>query len=80
LQTVDQRRIYIAVSGRAIAGVLGVDHKTVGRARIELEAGWGIPHHDNIVGIDGVSQPKRKKPIRTVYIDDTPEGQNTKHP
>jgi hypothetical protein len=68
-----------SISDRAIAGMLGVDHKTVGSTRIALENGGEIPHQTNVTGVDGVKQPKRKKPIRTTFIDDTPEGQPAKY-
>ena len=44
---------------------MGVDDKTVGVVRRDLEDGAEIPHHEIRVGKDGVSQPARK-PIRTV--------------
>lgn len=59
----DQLKATPEKSNRDIAGLLGVDHKTVGGVRDGLESGGEIPHHDTRVGKDGVSQPA-KKPIR----------------
>lgn len=62
------------LSARAIAAKLGVDHKTVSSARRRLIDGGEIPHHGEIVGRNGVSQPA-VKPIRTMFL---PERQNVK--
>lgn len=59
-------------SNRAIAKDLGVDHKTVSAARKRLIDGGEIPHHDMIVGRDGIAQPVAK-PIRTMFF---PEVEN----
>ncbi|WP_421424108.1 MT-A70 family methyltransferase [Agrobacterium rosae] len=61
-------------SNRAIAKQLGVDHKTVSAARRRLVDGGEIPHHETIVGRDGVAQPIAK-PIRTMFL---PESANFK--
>jgi Transcriptional activator, adenine-specific DNA methyltransferase len=58
-----------SISSRAIAAMLGVDHKTVTAARKRLEDGGEIPHHDELTGKDGVSQPAAK-PIRTMFLPD----------
>ena len=63
-----------SISDRAVGAMLGVSDKTVTTVRKDLVAGAEIPHHDTTTGIDGVIQP-RKKPIRSTFIDDTPEGQ-----
>ena len=47
-------------SDRQIGDALGVDGKTVGSVRAELEAGAEIPHHDERIGSDGVKQPARR--------------------
>jgi hypothetical protein len=49
-------------SNRYIAGLLGVDHKTVGSVRAELESPGEIPQLGKTVGKDGKSrqQPSRK--------------------
>lgn len=49
----DQLRETPADSDRAIAKSLGVDHKTVGAARRELEGSGEIPHLDQRTGING---------------------------
>ena len=69
----DQLREAPEKSNRQLATGLGVDHKTVAAVRAEGEAGGEIPHHKTRIGKDGVSQPARK-PIRTAYVDPTPEG------
>lgn len=53
----DQLRDTPEQSNRQIAAGLGVDDKTVGAVRSELETGAEIPHQATIVGKDGVSQP-----------------------
>jgi ParB-like chromosome segregation protein Spo0J len=51
-------------SDRLIAQSLGVDHKTVGRVRGEMEAGGEVPHVERKVGLDGVryKMVERRKP------------------
>lgn len=61
-------------SNRQIAASLGVDDKTVGAVRTDLVNGAEIPHHDTVIGRDGVKQPRRK-PMRTALI---PEASNMK--
>lgn len=51
---------------------LGVSDKTVSSVRRELEATSEIPRLSKTVGADG---KERRKPIRTAYVDPTPEGQ-----
>jgi hypothetical protein len=53
---------------RAIATDLGVEHQTVGVdhqtvdiVRAKLEAGGEIPHHAEVTGKDGISQPRKKR-------------------
>ncbi|MCP5099897.1 MAG: ParB N-terminal domain-containing protein [Chloroflexi bacterium] len=59
---------------RTIAAMLGVSHVTVGEERKRLESIGQIDQCDRKTS-DGRTYPaKRKKPIRTAYIDDTPEG------
>lgn len=60
-----------SISDRAIAGMLGVSPTTVGGVRSELISTDQIGQFEVTEGLDG---KKRKKPIRTTYIDDTPEG------
>ncbi len=62
------------ISNRAIAKDLGVDHKTVSAARRRLVDGGEIPHHEKVVGRNGVAQPIAK-PIRTMFL---PEKQNVR--
>ena len=54
--------------------MLGVDHKTVGNERGSLEQRGEIPHTEQRTDTTGRKQPA-KKPIRTAFIDDTPEGE-----
>src|SRR5690606_15122594 len=68
----DQLRDTPSISSRAIAAMLGVDHKTVSSVRQRLVDGGEIPHHDEVEGRDGVRQPSRK-PIRTAFV---PESEN----
>jgi hypothetical protein len=65
------------ISDRAIAGMLGVSDKTVGSVPSDMVAIAEIPKFDVTEGLDG---KKHKKPIRTTFIDDTPNGQNTNTP
>ncbi len=67
----DQLRDTPSISSRAIAAMLGVDHKTVGTVRRKLEKGGEIPHHEDVEGRDGVKQPARK-PIKTAFVPDGP--------
>jgi N6-adenosine-specific RNA methylase IME4 len=55
-----------------LAEGLGVDHKTVATVRREAEGTGEIPQLDKTVGADG---KERRKPIRTAFVDPTPEGQ-----
>jgi hypothetical protein len=55
----------------ARCGGLGVDHKTVGAARDELEATGEIPQLDRTIGADGKSRP-----IGYRLIDDSDAGKN----
>ena len=48
-------------SNRSIAKAAGVDDKTVGSVRAELEADAEIPHLEKTVGADGVAQAATKK-------------------
>ncbi len=52
--------------------MLGVDSKTVGTERKRLIGTAEIPQLEVTEGFDG---KKHKKPIRTAFIDDTPEGE-----
>lgn len=65
----DQLRDTPSISSRAIAAMVGVDHKTVGAVRTRLVEGGEIPHHDEVEGRDGVKQPARK-PIKTAFMPD----------
>ena len=67
----DQLRDTPSISSRAIAAMLGVDHKTVATVRRGLVDGGEIPHHDEVEGRDGVLQPARK-PIKTAFVPDQP--------
>ena len=69
----DELRENPSISSRAIAARLGVDHKTVGSVRRELEQRAEIPHVEQTTDTLGRSQPARK-PIRTSFIDDSEEG------
>ena len=54
-----------------IADELGVDHKTVGSVRGDLEATWEIPKLDALVGKDGKARQRRKaKPASRPALDD----------
>jgi len=76
--TQEQRRALIreqlkdtpTTSDRQIARALGVDHKTVSAQRDVLVDGGEIPHHDTVIGSDGVEQPRYKAAPR-----DEAEGQ-----
>lgn len=68
----DQLRDTPSISSRAIAAMVGVDHKTVASVRSRLVKGGEIPHHDEVEGRDGVKQPARKT-IKTAFV---PEPEN----
>ncbi len=68
----DQLRDTPSISSRAIAAMLGVDHKTVASVRHRLVDGGEIPHHDEVEGRDGVRQPARRT-IKTAFV---PEPEN----
>ena len=67
----DQLRDTPSISSRAIAAMVGVDHKTVAAVRARLVEGGEIPHHEEVEGRDGVKQPARK-PIKTAFVPDQP--------
>ena len=62
-----------SISDRAIAAMLGVSHHTVKNEREVLEQRGQIAHTEQRTDTTGRKQPA-KKPIRTAFIDDTPEG------
>lgn len=62
------------MSDRAIAGMLTVSHMTVAKHRRMLIAGGQIVHHEKRKGRDGVSQPAKRRPIKTQYVPE-PENQ-----
>ena len=63
-------------SNRQIARALGVSHVTVNAVREESERRGQIVHVSETVDTLGRKQPaKRRKPVRTEYIDPTPEGE-----
>lgn len=66
----DQLRDTPSISSRAIAAMLGVDHKTVCSVRTRLVEGGEIPHHNEVEGRDGVKQPARKT-IKTSFVPET---------
>lgn len=70
----DQLKETPELSNRQIANQLGVDHKTVGSARADLEGRGEIPHVEEVVDTKGRKQPSRK-PIKYSYVDETPEGE-----
>jgi ParB-like chromosome segregation protein Spo0J len=58
-------------SNNRIAQALGVDDKTVASARIGLEANFGIPKLDRLVGADGKARPtKQRSQRRPADLDD----------
>lgn len=69
----DQLRETPQQSNRMIAAGLGVDDKTVGAVRSDLVARAEIPHVESVLDQLGRLQAARK-PIRTTFIDDTPDG------
>lgn len=64
-------------TSRKIARRLGVDHKTVGSVREEMETGGEIPHHDERVGADGVEQPATKPSSGDEEADGGGESEDT---
>lgn len=60
-------------SNRQVAEGLGVDHKTVAAVRSEAESIGEIPQCDRATS-DGRTYPAQRKPVRTAYVDPTPEG------
>jgi hypothetical protein len=71
----DQLKDTPSISDRAIAGMLGVNHESVGGVQADLEQRGEIRHVTTFTDTLGHVQP-RKKPIRTTFIDETPEGWN----
>lgn len=67
----DQLRDTPSISSRAIAAMVGVDHKTVSTVRRRMIDGGEIPHHAEVEGRDGVKQPVRKS-IKTAFVPDQP--------
>lgn len=69
--TSDQKRVAVAAllkhaperSDRQVAKAAGVDHKTVGRVRREVEATGEIPHSEQHVGADGRVRKAAADPI-----------------
>jgi len=49
---------------RAPTPDLGVDHQTVDVVRAKPEDGGEIRHHAEVSGIDGISQPRKKRATR----------------
>lgn len=70
----DQLKDTPSISNRAIASRLGVSHPTVANVRQELEDNGDVERFTTSTDTLGRNQPARK-PIRTSFIDDTPEGQ-----
>lgn len=62
----DQLRDTPSLADRAIAAMLSVDHKTVGRVREELASTGEIPQLEAREGRDG----RRRRAIRTQYVPD----------
>lgn len=75
----EQRRELIAAdlkddpsrSNRQVASGLGVSHHTVQSVRDQAEATGQIAQLEKTTGADG---KERRKPIRTAFVDPTPEG------
>lgn len=65
----DQLRDTPSISSRAIAGMLGVDHKTVASVRTRLASTGEIPQFDETTGKDGKDRPSRKT-IKTAFVPD----------
>ncbi|MEO3386036.1 MT-A70 family methyltransferase [Mesorhizobium sp. CAU 1741] len=68
----DQLRDTPSISSRAIAAMLGVDHKTVASLRGKLESIGEIPQFDETEGRDGKVRPARRT-IKTAFM---PEAEN----
>jgi ParB-like chromosome segregation protein Spo0J len=49
-------------SDRLIAQAMGVDHKTVGRIRAEMETGGEVPQVDRKIGLNGMQYKSPSKP------------------
>lgn len=58
-----------AKSNRAVAAAVGIDHKTAGGVRRELESGGEIPHLDDREGRDGKTYPTATGASRTTAGD-----------
>jgi N6-adenosine-specific RNA methylase IME4/ParB-like chromosome segregation protein Spo0J len=67
----DQLRDTPSISSRAIAAMLGVDHKTVSSVREKLVSTGEIPQFNETTGRDGKDRPVRK-PIKTAFVPDQP--------
>ena len=50
-----------AIAPDLIAPDLGVDHEMVDVVRAKHEGGAEIPHHAEVTGKDGISQPRKKR-------------------
>lgn len=68
----DQLRDTPSISDRAIAAMLSVTDKTVGKVRKRLVDGAEIPHHEVREGRDGVKQSA----VKTFYVPDTHNEKN----
>ena len=53
-----------AIAPDLIAPDLGVDHEMVDVVRAKHEGGAEIPHHAEVTGKDGISQPRKKRAAR----------------
>jgi len=67
----DQLRDTPSISSRAIAAMVGVDHKTVSTVREKLISIGEIPQLEETTGRDGKDRPARK-PIKTAFVPDQP--------
>lgn len=67
----DQLRDTPSISSRAIAAMVGVDHKTVSAVRDRLISTGEIPQLAETTGRDGKDRPARK-PIKTAFVPDQP--------
>ncbi|RVD15418.1 MAG: S-adenosylmethionine-binding protein [Mesorhizobium sp.] len=67
----DQLRDTPSISSRAIAAMLGVDHKTVSAVRGKLVGTGEIPQFDETTGRDGRDRPASKT-IKTAFVPDQP--------
>ncbi len=72
----DQLRATPEQSDRQIAKALGVDHKTIGTQREELEGRGEIPHLDASLGRDGKEYPR--KPV-SVFIPSSSDNVASAH-